>query len=198
MSADGFVTVTVHATDATSGVKSMFAALDAPMVRQRARSLHLVSGNRNDGRWTGVVRIPRCQAIDGVYRLSIGITDRAGHNPAYETDDLSHLGLPSQVTVEADDHQPPQVTFTGATPTEYSFTFDEDVTGISDASAAILDANGEGSPVEGTWSCHDATAQVAACDTGQVRSATFTADVAAPGGTSLRTGDEPGGQSRRP
>ena len=106
--ADAFVTVTVHATDATSGVESMFAALDAPMVRQRARSLHLVSGNRNDGRWTGVVRIPRCQAIDGVYRLSIGMTDRAGHNPAYETDYPSHLGLPSQVTVEAG--RPPAAT----------------------------------------------------------------------------------------
>ena len=54
---------------------------------------------------------------------------------------------------------------------------------VHDASAAILDANGEGSPVDGTWSCQDATAQAAACDTGQIRSATFTADVAAPGGT---------------
>jgi len=174
-------------------VKSMYARLDPVAGPGRSRNLQLTSGNRSDGWWTGVIRLPRCRVVQATYRLAIGMDDRAGNNPVYEAKQLRNRGFPSRVQVQALDHEPPDLTITSAGTTGLSVEFTEDVTGINNASAAVRESDGSGPDVAGSWACQDAANQSVDCATGEVRTATFTPDTPWTGGEALGLAMNPAG-----
>jgi hypothetical protein len=191
--ADGFVTVEVRATDTKSGLKNMFARLDPASGPGRSRNLKLVSGDRDDGWWSGDIRLPRCRSVQATYRLTIGMVDRAGNNPVYEANQLRNRGFPSRVQVQALDHEWPELDIATVGTTGLSVAFSEDVTGISNASAPIREDGGVGPDVAGTWACKDAADQTVDCVAGAVRTAAFTPDTPWTDGQSLGVVTNPEG-----
>ena len=74
------VTVTVHATDATSGLEVVYANI----VRNSTRintpiALRLVAGTRKDGTWTGVLQADPCRMSAGTYTVLGFARDQYGH-----------------------------------------------------------------------------------------------------------------------
>ncbi len=103
-SAAASVTVSLHVTDAGSGVRSASINLQSPFGSTQliiqGCSLALASGTRNDGIWQCV--IPFAQGVPaGTWSLTASVSDQAANRRDYQTSDLSAAGLPSTVTVQS-------------------------------------------------------------------------------------------------
>jgi hypothetical protein len=170
------VTVSVHATDALSGIGKASVNLepipgDSALLKIR---LHRVSGTRRDGIWVGTATLSRCAPVLSLLRGNLVVIDRTG-NRSHST---------AKFAVQAVDHVAPSadlpdpdagVTVKPGGPLVLPFY--ENVNGISTTSAVVREELADGSPgpvVQGSWICQTGTAAPTDCMTGTVRTARFT------------------------
>jgi hypothetical protein len=161
------VTLRVRARDAGSGVAGVRVLLLDPDRSDSGRevALHRTSGSRRDGVWSAAVTISTC-AIGGSWHSRLEVTDRSGRSRQYSA------GLPT-LEVVANDNLAATVVRTSTASGTPVLDFDEDITGITPASAPVIAADG-GAPVAGAWKCTDVTGATTSCADGSVRRATFT------------------------
>jgi hypothetical protein len=177
------VTMTVHASDTGSGIRSMGADFRAPGVSTGAR-LTLVSGNRHSGVWRGTARFAPCPSLTGPWQLSVNIVDRTDNIANYLPTSLRHLGLPARVRVTArPDALRPRVHGVGSRVSlngPLRLSFSEVVNGISADSATVaafkLNTDAGGPQIAGQWRCRTGRGAPTNCATGRVRSASFRPD----------------------
>jgi len=168
-SADRVLTVLVHLRDLQSGFARGEARIRAT---HQAAPLTLVSGTSHDGIFPARALLTRCHTPAGTYRVEIKRKDRAGNRQGTEIDD--------PIRVLAEDHQAPEfIRATQLRTTEpLSFTWTEDVAGITTATAPLVLArppqDGSSEPVPGTWACVAANTGPVDCVAGPVRTAVFT------------------------
>ena len=168
----GRVTVSVVATDATSGLHEVNARLISPHNATYSTTvlLHRVAGTAWRGRWTGTIPMPRCTSPGGRWTLWLNSYDRSGnagnavHGVAVDVTALDHI----RPTVEVEGPA-----FTTAPVT---FTFSEDVTNVDPANMQIqkLVQDQVTGAVAGTWLCRDVRHAEVDCATGLLRTASFT------------------------
>jgi hypothetical protein len=161
------VTLRVRARDAGSGVAGVRVLLVDPDGSEAGPevALHRTSGSRRDGVWSAAVTISTC-AIAGSWHTELEVTDRSRRSRQ------ARAGLPV-FEVVANDNLAPTVVRTSTPSGTPVLDFDEDVTGITPASAPVIAADG-GAPVTGAWKCTDVTGATTSCADGTVRRAAFT------------------------
>ena len=96
------VTVTVRATDAFSGVRSVnvyfFLPSDDYLVGAELTNRQLVSGDDKDGVYTGTVTF--AQGTDaGMWRIGVSVSDALGNQKTVSTDELAALDYPTELQV---------------------------------------------------------------------------------------------------
>jgi hypothetical protein len=169
--ADATVTVQVRLRDTGSGVESARVR-----VNKQEAAMTLVEGTSKDGVWQGQVVIDRCFARNGEFVPSIWVRDFAERGEGLQ-------GREPKIAVTARDNTRPQVRRCANNPPGVvSICFTEDVTGITNETAATHHAAsaqsrlGDPPPpaIEGSWSCTDSSGAPADCETGRVRIARFT------------------------
>ena len=175
---DAQVSFRVHATDAGSGVHSIFISTES---EELWVGLTRMSGTRHDGVWTGTANVRHCRTPTSIWRLQLYAYDRNGNYEdalIYETENLAARGWQSRIRVTGGDHERPQVTVPArvrpAGPIRMRFT--EAVQGIHRANVRVqrIRANGSlGPTLPGTWRCFDRRGDRANCRTGSVREARF-------------------------
>jgi hypothetical protein len=172
--ADGPVAVQFRATDGIAGVGEPVSVWTQPARR--------ISGTRHDGVWRRTILIDGCVFSGGQEQFEVVVFDRVGHRAAART----------TITVVNNnrDLTPPYLSAVepaSAGPTEsVSFVFNEDVTGVSDASAPVRSteagmgfSTGVPPPAQpGAWACTSANGVPVDCATGSLRRATWTPHVA--------------------
>jgi hypothetical protein len=174
--ADGKISITVKATDADSGVASvwvewMYPGYD-PYTVGASAVLHRVSGSARDGTWQGTATIQRCKPATTLrFNAQVYVKDRVGRLRSREVLTASTVGL------LYGDH-----TFehfhAGASSGLIRVDFDEPVSGLTDPSATIRQGTDprDETPdplVAGSWAC-SSTGASTDCKTGPVTEATFT------------------------
>ena len=178
-SGDSSFTVSVRLRDRTSGVGAagVFAASSALSLPEFTigTRLRLLSGDRHDGVWRGTVQVPRCGTPPGNLRLRLRAIDRVGHE----------LAQPAAVTVQVVNSDTVDPRAALQVPVEkgvLKVTFDEAVTGLTNASAVVRGNPDEVEPfvVRGTWACKDSAGQSTDCASGAVLTATFTVEAGQP------------------
>ena len=164
---DAEVAVTLRADDALSGIAA------AQVWTQR---LERISGTAHDGVWRASMKFHSCWDRSVSIRPQLIVSDRANNRVTARTSitivndkDIRAPGVRSVEPVNASPAQP------------VTFTFSEDVTGITATSAPVRRTalgsgfgTGDPPPAEpGAWSCATAAGAPADCATGAVRRATW-------------------------
>jgi hypothetical protein len=168
---DTTATVTVDATDPTSGLISAIAFMHGPRAwRVATTPLHRVSGSRLASRWTARVRLPHCGASAGRYQVWVTVYDGVGRSGTVRR----------FVKVRSLDRRRPRVEVRGveAGNDPLRLTFDEGVTGLDPSTVPVIahdngDVYSPGPAVEGAWTCRNGRA-VVDCASGVLRTAAFT------------------------
>lgn len=167
---DASATVTVHASDAGTGIVSAFARLRGPRAwTATTASATRVAGTDHAGRWNVRLRLPHCGASSGRSQLWVTVTDRVGRS----------MTVTRKVSLLSIDRRRPHVESGGveAGDDPLVLRFDEAVTGLDPNTLRVVahddgDVYGQGPTVAGTWTCRNGGAAVD-CATGAVRVALF-------------------------
>jgi hypothetical protein len=181
--ADATVTVTVHAKDTQSGVKSVEVSFSGAHGMFRSVTLQRVSGTRQDGVWQGTLKFRQCPAHAGVRYVSVQVADERGHAVYYPAGELNKRGWPSTLRVlTRPDAAPPtaHLAESRGVPLAGPVTvmFGEPVNGLSDTSVTVQRDNPDtgadpGPLLDGNWLCRTGSGTATSCTTGRVRKATF-------------------------
>lgn len=180
---DQLLTVTARLKDVGAGIRWADATFDArghtPTI-----ALHRVAGTKHLGTWRGQVRVSRCHATAGSWRIVVSAMDRRGNYAFFNARHLSRRGLPATVQVKAvAPASPPHVRvarFFTSPDGRVQLVFSRAVSGIDPASAPVFQLSDEetpvGAPTAGAWTCRDRTAAITSCSSGRVRTAAFRPD----------------------
>jgi len=168
------VTFDVHARDATSGLAPPFISLESNHV-QVVFPMRFVDGTLNDGTWRAVWTPTPCDAVAGTWTVRVSYLSDRTHNLAVGTGPVMSL------VVQGDDRRPPTYTTWTADRAGVPVVFDEDIAGITAASASLRHFPGgwrdpRNTPVTGHWECRTVDSAPVDCGTGPVRVATFRPD----------------------
>jgi hypothetical protein len=176
-SANGEVTVTAEAHDTGAGVGGITVYLSGEGAFKGV-NLHLASGTASVGTWTGILRLDRCKAVDGPWRVTMFVTDRAFNEHRYRHGQLRDLAFDSKVDVEANDvRQPfPWRVYHSERTGNVVVRFNEPVTGIDSDSLPLRPSGSEHRRdwLDGSWACVDTQKLPSDCSTGEVFRAVFT------------------------
>jgi hypothetical protein len=167
---DQRVVITARLSDRRSGVRTATAYVTphgVPMTR--------IAGTPKHGTWRGSVRLTPCsRPLRDRSWVTVNAYDSAGN----ELQDPVR-----KIPVRHPDNRAPQFDFPSRTvPASGPVTieFDEPVNGLDDASAIVVqwdgDARAYGPPLAGTWACFEGDGEDASCADGRVRSAIWTPD----------------------
>jgi hypothetical protein len=170
------VQVRLRARDDRSGVSFAWVHFTSPDKQVEAAAyLERVTGTRHDGVWKGTTRVSRCLSEQGDWKAFVGLHDAAGNYHRFSARALARKGLPSKITVIADDYIAPLESAPArvAPGESIDLVFNEPVNGISNGSATLRPYGSSTSTVAGSWECVDAAGGPTDCLTGHVSTATF-------------------------
>jgi hypothetical protein len=169
---DGSIVLTVQAKDIGSGIQSVTSTVrgadgdDLAMTR--------VAGTRHRGTWRLAVPLTHCGSRDRNWAVRFVLLDRSRLSTATQGIVTFHVHngdiVKPQASPGSDNRIPP-----------YVVSFNEDVAGVSDASAVVRVLPEKccllpppSPPVAGTWSCFTAADTPVDCVNGPLRTATWT------------------------